>query len=109
MSPRSPFWSSLLLTSITLTACASSNDTPSGNEPKQRGSTKIASKDSSKDAGAATAPASADGATGFIGLGPLPQGCTTNCTDAGNVCGDSVLGDDEACDDGNTKDGDGCD
>jgi fibro-slime domain-containing protein len=113
MSSRSPLRSSLLFAcfAVTVVACASSNDTPAGGSTQRRTTTKIAAKDSTKndDAGASSAPNVGDGATGFVGLGPLPQGCTTNCVDAGHVCGDGVLGKDEACDDGNTNSGDGCD
>jgi fibro-slime domain-containing protein len=50
----------------------------------------------------------ADASAGFTGFGMIPEVCKTDCNDGG-ACGDSMLGTEEACDDGNVTDGDGCD
>jgi cysteine-rich repeat protein len=40
---------------------------------------------------------------------PPGWGCSRDQTECVQTCGDDVIGTDEGCDDGNTRDGDGCD
>ncbi len=47
-------------------------------------------------------PTSSDGGT------TPPNGCATGTCSTDTICGNAVIGKAETCDDGNTKDGDGC-
>jgi fibro-slime domain-containing protein len=48
-----------------------------------------------------------DGSVGGTPFTTIPETCVVGCVDGG-ACGDSMLGGREACDDGNTRPGDGC-
>jgi len=92
----------------TLWAAAPSCSPKNGGEGSTIAPRDVLGKDgggsSNKDAGAPAGLADA----GFTGLGKIPEVCLSNCSDGG-ACGDSMLGKHEACDDGNTTSGDGCD
>jgi len=109
MNSRFSIWSLLPLAAFAVTAC-SANDgaVVRSSGVHGHGSTGGGANGSGDDAGS-TELLVADGAAGLTGLGSIPVVCVTNCADAGNICGDAVLGHDEQCDDGNTTPGDGCD
>jgi fibro-slime domain-containing protein len=109
MSIRSVYVS-VLLASVVPFACSPSPGKGSTVVDDGAGGRKGSKNDSNdKDGGAGfVGVPSADGSTGGTPFGAIPETCVANCTDGG-ACGDSMLGNKEACDDGNTKSGDGCD
>lgn len=89
------------------TACSPSSG-PNGNTGGDSlGSGGSSSAGGSGSSGGSGASSARGGSAGTISL------CTIDCPDAGGLppvgtCGDGILTDDEACDDANTLDGDGC-
>src|ERR1044071_2831587 len=87
-------------------ACSTAGDkTPSGVRPPGSGGSSTGS-----GGGGFIFQGSGGSGAGFnIDCDPMQPGSPCNpSTPAPLGCGDGMLAEDEACDDGNTKDGDGC-
>jgi fibro-slime domain-containing protein len=103
---RSCFVASLLAAAIS--ACSPSTGDPAVKGSPEKGELGSGGSNGSDAGQPSPGPGSDASAGSATGLGAIPETCLTNCSDGG-ACGDGMLGKKEQCDDGNTKDDDGCD